>query len=155
MGTTSGSETTAAVPTQSMPLRPRMWTWNARQMGILGLPAFFNYTLSHWLPRAGSRVPLPRHRRGPKISIFRALAPAGYAGKLTEEIYFKFMEAVSPGMFRLIFGIYAFVPMMVWFEKYMPGRLYGRLGLGCFRFCSSGAMLGGGEIGFLCFPPFM
>jgi len=111
-------------------------------MGILDLPAFVNHILSrtsfpklalvaHSQGTAEALVALAREQRpdlGTKISIFCALAPAVYAGKLVEEIYFKFMEAVSPGMFRLIFGIHAFIPMMMWFQKYMPGRLYGKLG---------------------------
>lgn len=71
---------------------------------------------------------------GAKISIFCALAPTVYAGKLVEEVYLKFMGAVSPGMFRLIFGIHAFIPMMVWFQKHLPGRLYGNLGYRVFSF---------------------
>ncbi|RPB27645.1 alpha/beta-hydrolase [Terfezia boudieri ATCC MYA-4762] len=127
---------------------PRMWAWNIRQMGILDLPTFVNHILSrtnfpklalvaHSQGTAEAFVALAREQRpdlGSKISIFCALAPAVYAGKLVEEIYFKFMEAVSPGMFRLIFGIHAFIPMMMWFQRYMPGRLYGKLGYRVFSF---------------------
>ncbi|KAF8428998.1 Alpha/Beta hydrolase protein [Tirmania nivea] len=127
---------------------PRMWAWNIRQMGILDLPAFVNHILcrtgfpklalvAHSQGTAEAFVALAREQRpdlGTKISIFCALAPAVYAGKLVEEIYFKFMEAVSPGMFRLIFGIHAFIPMMMWFQKYMPGWLYGELGYMVFSY---------------------
>lgn len=117
-------------------------------MGILDLPAFVNHIcartgfpklalVAHSQGTAEALVALAREQRpdlGTKISIFCALAPAVYAGRLVEEMYFKFMEAVSPGMFRLIFGIHAFIPMMMWFQKYIPGQLYGKLGYRVFSF---------------------
>lgn len=93
--------------------------------------------MAHSQGTAEALVALAREQRpdlGNKISIFCALAPAVYAGKLVEEIYFKFMEAVSPAMFRVIFGIHAFIPMMMWFQKYMPGRIYGKLGYRVFSY---------------------
>ncbi|KAF8472520.1 Alpha/Beta hydrolase protein [Kalaharituber pfeilii] len=127
---------------------PRMWAWNIRQMGILDLPAFINHILTrtgfpklaliaHSQGTAEAFVALAREQRpelGSKISIFCALAPAVYAGKLVEEMYFKFMEIVSPSMFRVIFGIHAFIPMMMWFQQYLPGRLYGKLGYRVFSY---------------------
>ena len=121
---------------------PRMWAWNIRQMGILDLPAFISHILSrtafpklaliaHSQGTAQAFVALAREQRpeiGAKISIFCALAPAVYAGRLVEAIYFKLMEFVSPAMFRLIFGIHAFIPLMMWFHSLTPGKLYGMLG---------------------------
>ena len=117
-------------------------------MGILDLPTFINHILlrtgfpklalvAHSQGTAEAFVALAREQRpelGAKISIFCALAPAVYAGKLVEEVYFKFMGVVSPGMFRLIFGIHAFIPMMMWFQKHFPGWLYGNLGYRVFSF---------------------
>lgn len=71
---------------------------------------------------------------GKKISVFCALAPAVYAGSLIGKMYFKFMRVISPGMFRVMFGIHAFIPFMLTMHSTLPGRLYGALGYRVFSF---------------------
>ena len=74
---------------------------------------------------------------GNKISVFCALAPAVYAGPLVGKMYFKFMRIISPGMFRMMFGIHAFIPFMNTMHSWLPGRLYGALGYRVFSFLFS------------------
>lgn len=93
---------------------PRMWAWNIRQMGVLDLPAFISRVLeetgfeklalvAHSQGTTQTLVALAKEQRpdiGEKISVFCALAPAAYAGTLIKKMYFKFMQAITPAMFR-------------------------------------------------------
>lgn len=130
------------------PTDPRMWAWNIRQMGVMDLPAFISRVLSEtgfsklglvghsqgttqiFVSLAKSQVP----DIGSKISVFCALAPAVYAGPLIEKMYFKFMRVISPAMFRVFFGIHAFIPLMMTMHSILPGRLYGWMGYLVFGF---------------------
>ncbi|KAL9599989.1 MAG: hypothetical protein Q9219_003458 [cf. Caloplaca sp. 3 TL-2023] len=127
---------------------PRMWNWNIRQMGVMDLPALISRVLSETgFPKLGlichsqgtteAFVALAKEQRpelGHKISVFCALAPAVYAGPLIGKMYFKFMRIISPGMFRIIFGIHAFIPFMMTLHRWLPGSLYGALGYRVFSF---------------------
>jgi hypothetical protein len=46
----------------------------------------------------------------------------------------KFMRVITPAMFRIIFGIHAFIPIMMTAQHYLPGRLYGAMGYRVFSF---------------------
>lgn len=127
---------------------PRMWSWNIRQMGVMDLPAFVSRVLSETgFPKLGlichsqgtteTFVALAKEQRpdlGDRISVFCALAPAVYAGPLIGKMYIKFMRIISPGMFRVMFGIHSFIPFMMTMHSYLPGRLYGALGYRVFSF---------------------
>ncbi|KAI9750374.1 MAG: hypothetical protein M4579_006498 [Chaenotheca gracillima] len=127
---------------------PRMWAWNIRQMGVLDLPALISRILNetgseklglicHSQGTTETFVALAKEQRpdlGEKISVFCALAPAVYAGPLIGKAYFKFMRMISPGFFRIIFGIHAFIPFMMTMHSTLPGRLYGALGYRVFSF---------------------
>lgn len=127
---------------------PRMWAWNIRQMGVMDLPALVSRVLSetgfeklglicHSQGTTETFVALAKEQRpelGEKISVFCALAPAAYAGPLIGKMYFKFMRAISPGLFRLFFGIHAFIPFMMTMHALLPGKLYGALGYRVFSF---------------------
>ena len=127
---------------------PRMWNWNIRQMGVMDLPALISRVLSETrFPKLGlichsqgtteTFVALAKQQRpelGDKISVFCALAPAVYAGPLIGKMYIKFMRIISPGMFRIVFGIHSFIPFMMTMHSYLPGRLYGALGYRVFSF---------------------
>ncbi|KAI4147696.1 MAG: hypothetical protein LQ341_001744 [Variospora aurantia] len=127
---------------------PRMWNWNIRQMGVMDLPALISRVLSetdfpklalvcHSQGTTETFVALAKEQRpeiGNKISVFCALAPAVYAGSLIGKMYFKFMRIISPGMFRVIFGIHAFIPLMMTMHRWLPGSLYGALGYRVFSF---------------------
>ncbi|KAI4120934.1 MAG: hypothetical protein LQ338_006666, partial [Usnochroma carphineum] len=127
---------------------PRMWNWNIRQMGVMDFPALISRVLSETgFPKLGlvchsqgtteAFVALAKEQRpelGSKISVFCALAPAVYAGPLIGKMYFKFMRIISPSMFRLIFGVHAFIPFMMTMHRWLPGSLYGALGYRVFSF---------------------
>lgn len=127
---------------------PRMWAWNIRQMGVLDLPALIARVLDetgfeklglvcHSQGTTQTLVALAKEQRpdiGDKISVFCGLAPAAYAGPLIQKMYFKFMQAISPGMFRLIFGIHSFIPLMMSMHKLLPGKAYGFMGYRVFSF---------------------
>jgi pimeloyl-ACP methyl ester carboxylesterase len=127
---------------------PRMWAWNIRQMGVMDLPALISRVLSetgfeklglvcHSQGTTETFVALAKEQRpdlGDKISVFCALAPAVYAGPLIGKMYFKFMRAISPGMFRIFFGIHAFIPLMMTMHRLLPGTLYGAMGYRVFSF---------------------
>ncbi|KAL2050459.1 hypothetical protein ABVK25_009293 [Lepraria finkii] len=127
---------------------PRMWNWNIRQMGVMDLPALVSRVLSetsfeklglvcHSQGTSETFVALAKEQRpdlGNKISVFCALAPAVYAGPLIGKMYLKFMRIISPGMFRIMFGIHAFIPFMMTMHSWLPGKLYGALGYRVFSF---------------------
>lgn len=127
---------------------PRMWAWNIRQMGVMDLSALMSRVLSetgfaklglicHSQGTTQTFVALAKEQRpdlGNKISVFCALAPAVYAGPLIGKMYLKFMRIISPGMFRIMFGIHAFIPFMMTMHAWLPGRLYGALGYRVFSF---------------------
>lgn len=117
-------------------------------MGVLDLPALVSRVLSetgfeklglicHSQGTTEAFVALAKEQRpelGQKISVVCALAPAVYAGPLIEKAYFKFMRAISPMMFRIIFGIHAFIPFMMTMHSLLPGKIYGALGYRVFSF---------------------
>ncbi|QIW97064.1 hypothetical protein AMS68_002582 [Peltaster fructicola] len=125
---------------------PRMWAWNIRAMGVLDLPALISRVLAetgfpklaliaHSQGTTQTFVALAKEQRpeiGEKISVFCALAPAVYAGPLIDRIYFKVMQAISPAVFRLIFGIHAFIPFMMECHKVLPRKFYSVMGYNVF-----------------------
>jgi pimeloyl-ACP methyl ester carboxylesterase len=127
---------------------PRMWAWNIRQMGVMDLPALISRVLSetgfqklgliaHSQGTTQTLVALAKEQRpeiSEKISVFCALAPAAYAGPLIGKAQFKFMSVISPLMFRMVFGIHAFIPFMMTMHGLLPGKLYGDMGYRVFAF---------------------
>jgi pimeloyl-ACP methyl ester carboxylesterase len=127
---------------------PRMWAWNIRQMGVMDLPALVSRVLSetgfeklgliaHSQGTTQTLVAMAKEQRpeiGDKISVFCALAPAAYAGPLIQKAYFKFMQVISPAMFRVVFGIHAFIPFMMTMHSLLPGKMYGAMGYRVFSF---------------------
>jgi pimeloyl-ACP methyl ester carboxylesterase len=127
---------------------PRMWCWNIRHMGTLDLPAFVSRILyetgfetlgliCHSQGTTEAMVALAKDQRpelGERISVFCGLAPAAYAGPLIKKMYFRFARQISPAVFRLVFGIHAFIPLMMTMRKIIPPRIYGILGYRIFAF---------------------
>ena len=130
---------------------PRMWAWNIRQMGVMDLPAFINRVLAetgfpklaliaHSQGTTQTFVALAKEQRpeiGNKISVFCALAPAAYAGPLIGKIHFQVMRLIRPAVFRIIFGIHAFIPLMMIAHKLLPPRLYSWMGYHVFSYLFS------------------
>ncbi|PSR92124.1 Alpha/Beta hydrolase protein [Coniella lustricola] len=127
---------------------PRMWCWNIRQMGVFDLPALTSRVLyetgfarcgliAHSQGTTETFVALAKEQRpelGEKLSVFCALAPAAYAGPLIGKMYFKFMRVITPAMFRFMFGLHAFIPIMMTMHGILNGRLYGWMGYKVFSF---------------------
>ncbi|KAM4055218.1 alpha/beta-hydrolase lipase [Hirsutella rhossiliensis] len=127
---------------------PRMWAWNIRQMGVFDLPALTSRVLTetgfeklglicHSQGTTETFVALAKEQRpglGDRLTVFCALAPAAYAGPLIGKIHFKFMRVISPAMFRIMFGVHAFIPFMMQMHALLPARLYGWLGYKVFSF---------------------
>lgn len=117
-------------------------------MGVIDLPSLISRVLAetgfeklglvcHSQGTTETFVALAKEQRpdlGEKISVFCALAPAVYAGPLIGKAYLKFMRVISPSMFRIVFGIHAFIPFMMTMHRLLPGRIYGALGYRVFSF---------------------
>ncbi|KAJ5081241.1 hypothetical protein N7456_013479 [Penicillium angulare] len=127
---------------------PRMWSWDIRHLGVLDLTALTSRVLyetgfdklglvCHSQGTTETFVALSKEHRpdlGERISVFCALAPAVYAGPLVRKPYFRFMQILSPTMFRVVFGIHAFIPFMMTFRRFAPPRVYGTLAYWVFSF---------------------
>ncbi|KAI1849221.1 hypothetical protein JX265_008632 [Neoarthrinium moseri] len=127
---------------------PRMWCWNIRQMGVFDLPALTSRVLfetgfekiglvCHSQGTTQTFVALAKEQRpelGEKLTVFCALAPATHAGPLIGKMYFKFMRVITPAMFRIMFGIHAFIPLMMSMHAILPASIYGWLGYKVFSF---------------------
>lgn len=130
---------------------PRMWCWNLNQMGVFDLSALIDRVLvdtgfpklglvCHSQGTAQTFVALAKEQRpelGDKISVFCALAPAVYAGPLIKNVYFRFVRMLSPAIFRLVFGVHAFIPFMMQMHGLVPAALYGWLGYKVFSYLFS------------------
>jgi pimeloyl-ACP methyl ester carboxylesterase len=130
---------------------PRMWAWNIRQMGVMDLPALISRVLAetgfpklaliaHSQGTTQTFVALAKEQRpdvGKRISVFCALAPAAYAGPLIGKIYFEIMRVVSPALFRMVFGIHSFIPLMMTAHKMLPPKAYSWMGYHVFSFLFS------------------
>jgi len=127
---------------------PRMWAWNIRQMGVYDLAALTSRVLfetgfdkigliCHSQGTTQTFVALAKEQRpdlGEKLTVFCALAPAAYAGPLIGKMYFKFMRIISPAAFRVMFGIHAFIPLMMDMHGLLHPKIYGWLGYKVFSF---------------------
>jgi pimeloyl-ACP methyl ester carboxylesterase len=102
---------------------PTLWAWNIRQMGGMDLPALVSRNLEetdfamigllcHSRGTTERFVALAKEQRldlGEKLSVFCALAPAFYSGKLIDKFMLKIMRIISQAMFRIVFGIHALI----------------------------------------------
>lgn len=127
---------------------PRMWSWNIQHLGVLDLAALMSRVLyetgfeklglvCHSQGTTQTFVALAKEQRpelGEHISVFCALAPAAYAGPMLKRIYFRFVQCVPNWLFRMVFGIHAFIPFMITVQRLLPSRLYGTLGYHVFSF---------------------
>jgi pimeloyl-ACP methyl ester carboxylesterase len=127
---------------------PRMWSWDIRHLGTLDLAALTSRVLyetgfeklglvCHSQGTTQTFVALAKEQRpelGEYISVFCALAPAAYAGPLVSRPYFRFMSILSPAMFRLVFGVHSFIPVMMTARRLLPPRVYGTLAYWVFSF---------------------
>ncbi|KAJ5660612.1 hypothetical protein N7507_007063 [Penicillium longicatenatum] len=120
---------------------PRMWSWDIRHLGTLDLTALTSRVLyetgfsklglvCHSQGTTETFIALAKEHRaelGERISVFCALAPAAYAGPLVRKSYFRFMGILTPELFRIVFGIHAFIPFMMTVRRLCPPKIYGTL----------------------------
>lgn len=126
----------------------RMWCWDLRQMAVYDLPALTCRVLEetgfakaglvcHSQGTAETFVALAKNYRpelGHKLTVFCALAPAVYAGPLLGKWHFKLMRMLPQALFRLVFGIHAFIPAMTRAHSVLNPRVYGWLGYRVFSY---------------------
>jgi pimeloyl-ACP methyl ester carboxylesterase len=127
--------------TSLSPSDPRMWSWDIRHLGTLDLVALTSRVLyetgfeklglvCHSQGTTQTFIALAKEHRpelGERISVFCALAPAAYAGPLVSRPYFRFMQLLSPRMFRIFFGIHSFIPLMMSVQRVINPRIYGTM----------------------------
>ncbi|KAJ5591957.1 uncharacterized protein N7459_002326 [Penicillium hispanicum] len=127
---------------------PRMWSWDIRHLGTLDLAALTSRVLyetgfeklglvCHSQGTTETFVALAKEHRpdlGERVSVFCALAPAAYAGPLVSKPYFRFLRVLSPGAFRLFFGIHSFIPLMMTVRRLAHPKVYGTLAYFVFSF---------------------
>ncbi|KAJ5355172.1 uncharacterized protein N7496_012384 [Penicillium cataractarum] len=130
------------------PSDPRMWSWDIRHLGTLDLAALTSRVLyetgfeklglvCHSQGTTETFVALAKEHRpelGERISVFCALTPAAYAGSLVSRPYFRFMSIMSSEMFRVFFGIHAFIPFMMTVQRAFHPKIYGTLAYCVFSF---------------------
>ncbi|KAG6314073.1 hypothetical protein E4U22_000366 [Claviceps purpurea] len=127
---------------------PRMWSWTIQHMGLYDLPALTDQVLTetgfhklglicHSQGTAQTLIALSKNQRpelGEKLTVFCALAPAAYAGPLVNRYYFRLMNKLSPFAYQLVFGMHAFIPLMIQMHSLLNPRLYGCLSYTVFSF---------------------
>ncbi|KAG6046588.1 hypothetical protein E4U39_001228 [Claviceps sp. Clav50 group G5] len=127
---------------------PRMWSWTIQHMGLYDLPALTDQVLAeteshklglicHSQGTAQTLIALSKNQRpelGEKLTVFCALAPAAYAGPLVNRYYFRLMNKLSPFTYHLVFGMHAFIPLMMQMHSCLNPRLYGWLSYTVFSF---------------------
>ncbi|KAG6115926.1 hypothetical protein E4U14_000601 [Claviceps sp. LM454 group G7] len=127
---------------------PRMWSWTIQHMGLYDLPALTDRILTetgfhklglicHSQGTAQTLIALSKNQRpelGEKLTVFCALAPAAYAGPLVNRYYFRLMNKLSPFTYQLVFGMHAFIPLMMQMHSCLNPRLYGWLSYTVFSF---------------------
>ncbi|KAG6141812.1 hypothetical protein E4U28_002906 [Claviceps purpurea] len=127
---------------------PRMWSWTIQHMGLYDLPALTDQVLTetgfhklglicHSQGTAQTLIALSKNQRpelGEKLTVFCALAPAAYAGPLVNRYYFRLMNKLSPFAYQLVFGMHAFIPLMIQMHSLLNPRLYGWLSYTVFSF---------------------
>ncbi|KAK9472587.1 Alpha/Beta hydrolase protein [Dipodascopsis tothii] len=127
---------------------PRMWDWDVRAMATKDLPTFVDHVLdatghaqlglvAHSQGTTETFLALAREQcpdLGMRLSVFCALAPAVYAGPLVDRRFFKFIRRMSPLLYRLTFGMHAFIPSMIVLRDFLPKALLGHLSYAMFHF---------------------
>ena len=74
---------------------------------------------------------------GDSISCFIALAPAVFAGPHLRKPQFFFVRIMSARLYRAVFGVHSFIPLMMVIHRFMPGSVYGWLGYRVFSYLFS------------------
>ncbi|EFP80426.1 uncharacterized protein PGTG_06382 [Puccinia graminis f. sp. tritici CRL 75-36-700-3] len=130
---------------------PRFWDYNIKELALYDLPALVDHVLKD---TGHSKLAFIGHSQGnatmfcslatgmvpelgSKLSCFVALAPAVYAGPLTEGFPFGALKSMRWRTWRRFFGILDFLPIMSLCVDYLPSSIFGFLGYQMFAFLFS------------------
>ncbi|MBW0463801.1 hypothetical protein O181_003516 [Austropuccinia psidii MF-1] len=127
---------------------PRFWDYNIKELALYDLPALVDHVLQdtghrqlafigHSQGNATMFCSLAQgmvSQLGQKLSCFIALAPAVYAGPLTEGFPFGILKAMRWRTWRRVFGVLDFLPIMRWCVDWLPSSLFGFFGYQMFAF---------------------
>ncbi|KZV94259.1 alpha/beta-hydrolase [Exidia glandulosa HHB12029] len=128
---------------KSLPISdPRFWDWTIRELALYDFPAMVDYAIE---TSGHSKTALIAHSQGTaqaflalsigmrpdigsKISLFVALAPAVFAGPLTKGFPFTLLGRMNWPLWRRIFGVHDFIPLMRYSYDYAPPSLFAAMG---------------------------
>jgi lysosomal acid lipase/cholesteryl ester hydrolase len=123
---------------------PRFWDWTIRELAMYDLPAM----VDHVLAQTGySKLAFIGHSQGNgltfislslgmcpdlgrKMSLFVALAPAVYAGPLTQGFPFAQLGKIEWPLWKKLFGVLDFIPLMRYAadSNLIPAKVFATLG---------------------------
>jgi pimeloyl-ACP methyl ester carboxylesterase len=130
---------------------PRFWDWTIRDQAMYDLPALVNHVctvtgypkiafIGHsqgnglaFLSLSKSLCPC----LGRQLSIFIALAPAVYAGPLTHGFPFTVLRKVPWAVWKWLFGVLDYMPLMRHSYNWVPARLFAHAGYVMFAYLFS------------------
>ncbi|KAG0147894.1 hypothetical protein CROQUDRAFT_655468 [Cronartium quercuum f. sp. fusiforme G11] len=130
---------------------PRFWDYNIKELALYDLPALVDHVLNE---TGHKKLAFIGHSQGnatmfcslaqgmvpslsSKLSCFIALAPAVYAGPLTNGFPFVLLKSMRWRTWRRFFGVLDFMPIMRLSADYLPGKLFGFFGYQMFAFLFS------------------
>ncbi|GAA5840703.1 hypothetical protein JCM9279_007408 [Rhodotorula babjevae] len=131
---------------------PRFWAWGVKEIAMYDLPAIVEHVgkktglkpayIGHSQGCGSMFMTLSRGVRpdlGNKLACFISLAPAVYAGPGLRQFPFSLMRkfAKSRKVWRLVFGVREFIPIMSLCQQWLPSWLFGHLAAPVFSFVFS------------------
>ncbi len=117
---------------------PRFWDWTIRELAMYDLPALVDHVCAE---TGYDKIAFVGHSQGnglafvslslgmcpdlgKKLSLFAALAPAVYAGPLTTGFPFTLLNKMEWKMWKRVFGVLDFIPIMRWSYDHVPARIF-------------------------------
>lgn len=127
---------------------PRFWDWTPEHLAQYDLPAMVDWiradtgydTLAYIGHSQGNMTMFMALSQGfcpglgPKLSSFTALAPAMYAGPLTQSFPFTLLQRIGPVTWGKLFGWLDYIPLMRISYDWTPALPYALLGYEMFAF---------------------
>ncbi|KAG8957210.1 hypothetical protein FRC03_010370 [Tulasnella sp. 419] len=128
---------------------PRFWDWTIREIALYDVPAMIDHVrqttgydkiglIAHSQSAGATLIAMSKGMRpeiGDKLSTFIALAPAVYAGPLTDGWLFRTLGRLNWTWWCRIFGVLDFIPTMTLAYKYLPSAtVFGAFGYTMFAF---------------------
>ncbi|GJJ07797.1 hypothetical protein Clacol_002002 [Clathrus columnatus] len=127
---------------------PRFWNWTIKDLAAYDFPALVDYVrdatgynkiafIGHSQGNGLAFISLSEGMHpelGEKLSCFIALAPAVYAGHLTESTLFRVLKSLEWNTWRKIFGVLDFIPIMQISYNYVPAKIFASMGYVMFAY---------------------